>query len=146
MRFLNFDLRSPNNTVELQSRGLNWDLHNFADFEGLRLEPDGSAVLTWTVPKRPNSWGDANNRYHGCELRFRDVRGLRVSGRDSTVPNSENRTLHDISKVTPEAGEYRQRQDWAPDAPFHLLLTFASGLTIEVDATEAELHPLQDGA
>ena len=37
MRFLNFDLRAPNNTVELQGLGLNWELHNFADFEVLRL-------------------------------------------------------------------------------------------------------------
>jgi hypothetical protein len=51
MRFLNFDLTPANSAVELTALGLGWDLHNFADFVGLQLAPDGSVALTWIVPK-----------------------------------------------------------------------------------------------
>jgi hypothetical protein len=144
MRFVNFDLESPNDTIELRGLGLNWDLHNFADFSGMRLEPDGPLVLSWVAPDHPNPWGDTNNRYRGCELRFSGLRRLEVTGRDAAVLGSEDRTLHSISKVAPGdgAGEYRKRREWVPEAAFHLLLTLTSGLSIEVDADEAELRAL----
>jgi hypothetical protein len=140
MIFSNFHF-CPCGGIELQALGLNWDLHNFADFVGLRVEPDGSAALTWVAPDQPNPWGDTNNRHMGCELRFSGVRLLLVTGRESE-PSSEDRTLHDICKVTPEPGQYRRRREWPVDARFHLLLTFISGLSIEVDAAEAELRAL----
>jgi len=50
MKLLNFDLSSPNYTIELSGMGLEWDLHNFADFAGLQLLPENnSAEMRWTV-------------------------------------------------------------------------------------------------
>ena len=144
MKFVNFDLESPNDTIELRGLGLNWDLHNFVDFSGLRLEPDGSLVLSWVATDCPNPWGDTNNRYRGCELRFSGLRRLEVSRHNADMPSSGERTLHSISKVAPGdgAGEYRKRPEWSPEAAFHLLLTFTGGLSIEVDAKQAELRAL----
>jgi hypothetical protein len=146
MRFVNFELESPNDTIELRAHGLNWDLHNFADFAGMRLGTDGSVVLTWIVPDTANPWGDTNNRYRGCELRFSGVRNVQITGRDAEIPSSEDGTLEGISKVIPEPGEHRQRREWEAGIPFHLVMKFRSGLTIEVDAADAELRALQRGA
>jgi|SRR6266853_664636 len=144
MKLLNFDLASPNNTVELRAVGLNWDLHNFADFEGIRVAPDGSVALTWSAPDTPNPWGDTGNHFGGCELRFRGVRRLSVTGREPSMPASEDRTLAGISQVADLMSKNRDQRE-AIDTQFSLLLKFQSGVVIDVDAAEAEFVPIDRG-
>jgi len=59
----------------------------------------------------------------------------RIRGDRST----EDRDLADVSKVTPEPGEYRTRERWSPGEPFNLRFEFQSGRAIEVAAERAEL-------
>src|SRR5436190_15995099 len=96
MKFLNFDIPS---SIELHGMGLNWELHNFAHFLGLRLMPDTTVVLTWVMPATTvvpgggTPWGDFNNHYGGCQLVFRGVRRISITGADPEMPPSESRTL-----------------------------------------------------
>ena len=144
MRFLNFDLDfdlgSPISTISLVALGLHWDLHNWPDFAGLQLTPDGSAVLTWIAPD--SHWSDERNHYRGCELRFRGVRSLEITGPDPEMPASEHRTLWEISKLTPEHPEYGQATK-SGGTSFKLGISFNGGLSIKVDAEEADLRPLE---
>jgi len=141
MRFLNFDFDPhwPNHTIELQALGLNWDLHNRPDFAGLQLTPDGSVVLTWIAPD--SQWSDERNHYRGCELRFRGVRSLAITGPDPEMPLSEHQTLWEISKLTPGHPEYGQTPK-PGGGSFKLGIKFNGGLSIKVDAEEADLQPL----
>jgi hypothetical protein len=145
MRLLNFTLEEPNNTVAVRTLGLHWDLHNCAVFQGLGIASDGSAVLTWMVDES-TPWGDPGNQFRGCQLRFRGVRQVLVTGRDPATSPSEDGTLADMSKVIPESGEYRQRVEWQQEEPFNLLLIFQNGLSIELAAAEAEFEPISRGA
>jgi hypothetical protein len=144
MKLLNFDLAAPNYTVELRAFGLNWDLHNFADFAGLLLRPDASATAMWVVPDAPNPWGDTDNHYGGCELRFREVRRLSITGRDFRMPPSEDRTLAQIARLAKPIAQNQSLGEGA-EKQFGLLLTFQGGMAIEVDAAEAELTPIPRG-
>jgi hypothetical protein len=144
MKLLNFDLAAPNYTVELRAYGLNWDLHNFADFAGLVLRPDASAVATWVVPDAPNPWGDTDNAYGGCELRFREVRRLSITGRDFGMPPSEDGALAQITRLAKPLAQ-NQSAGEAAEMQSGLLLTFQNGMSIEIDAAEAELVPIPRG-
>jgi hypothetical protein len=147
MKFVNFDIRS---SIELHGMGLNWELHNFAHFLGLRMMPDTSVVLTWVMPANlvvPGGgtlWGDFNNHYGGCQLLFRSVRRISITGADPEMPASESRTLARIMR-----GPKPPKEDlstFEPSKPKStLLLEFQSGLSIEVDALEAELVPIERG-
>jgi hypothetical protein len=138
MRLVNFELRGANHTVELLALGLNWDLHNWADFIGLEFRPDNSLVMRWTAPSMENPWGDLNNNHAGCALVFRDLRLLRLGARDKDTLEPDDRTLAGISKVEPGEGPYRQRYEWDPADPFDLLFEFQSGRTLEIAAEEVE--------
>ena len=143
MRFLNFeldfDLGSPISTISLVALGLHWDLHNWPHFAGLQLTPDGSAVLTWIAPD--SHWSDERNHYRGCELRFNRVWSIEITGPDPTMPASEHKTLWAISKLTPDHPEYGQTTKLG-GASFKLGISFNGGLSIKVDAEEADLQPL----
>src|SRR5262249_11688272 len=135
MKCLNFDIRS---SIELHGMGLNWELHNFADFRGLRLRPDTSVVLTWVMAANVvvrgggTPWGDFNNHYGGCQLLFRGVRHISITGADPEMPASESRTLARIIK-----GPRLRKKDLNVSEPSKsestLLLEFQSGLSIEVE-------------
>jgi len=147
MNLLNFDLRS---SIELHGMGLNWELHNFATFLGLRLMPDTSVVLTWVMPANlvvpggGTPWGDFNNHYGGCQLRFRGVRRISITGADPEMPSSESRTLARIftgRKLRKEDSNVSEPSKSEPTLRFE----FQSGLSIEIDASEAELAPIERG-
>jgi hypothetical protein len=143
MRYLNFKLASSKHAIEIVAPGLNWDLHNFADFVGLRLAPDADAVLTRVVPDTTNGWGDSNNHYRGCELWFREVRRFEIISPKNEMPISENRTLAEISELDQDGRDYRQTTS-PSDSPFCLFIKFNGGLSMKVDAAAAELRPLKD--
>jgi hypothetical protein len=136
----NFDLRTPSYTIELVGLGCNWDLHNFADFEGLDVNTaENRATLRWRVPNVENPWGSFDNAFRGCALVFTGLRALSVTPHDPDHATTEDRDLATVSKVTPEPGPYRRRNQWESGEPFHLLFEFQSGRAIEVAADQAEL-------
>jgi hypothetical protein len=147
MKFLNFDIRS---SIELHGIGLNWELHNFAHFLGLRLMSDTSVVLTWVMPANlvisggGTPWGDFNNHYSGCQLLFRGVRRISITGADPEMPTSESRTLAEIISW-PTLPKKDLNVSGPSQSESTLLLEFQSGLSIEVDASEAELVPIERG-
>jgi len=54
MRLQNFEICS---SIEFQSGGLFWDVHNFANFDGLELiRTENAAVMRWSVPTGSNPW------------------------------------------------------------------------------------------
>jgi len=139
MRFLNFSLGIPTGEISVQADGLDWDLHNLADFSGLTVGTDGTATLEWRV--YPNPYRPADHRFSGCALIFRGLTFLKIGGRDPEMPADEDLTLDGISRVTPDATTpERTRDEWAPETPFHLLFVFLGGLSIEIAADEAEFR------
>jgi hypothetical protein len=56
MKLHNFEICS---SIEFQSGGLFWDVHNLASFDGLELIRAGNvAVMRWSVPSAAsNPWG-----------------------------------------------------------------------------------------
>ena len=112
--------------------------------------PDTTVVLTWVMPATTvvpgggTPWGDFNNHYGGCQLVFRGVRRISITGADPEMPPSESRTLARIIR-----GARLRKKDLNVSEPSKsestLLLEFQSGLSIEVDASEAELVPIERG-
>jgi hypothetical protein len=99
-------------------------------------------VLTWIAPVIANPWGDDRNHNRGCELRFHRVHSLEIRGPDPGMPGSEYQTLWEISKLSPDHPEYGQTTK-SGGTPFKLGIKFNGGLSIKVDAEEAELRPLE---
>jgi hypothetical protein len=147
VKLLNFDLSSPNFTIELSSLGLNWDLHNFADFVGLELQPENnSAVMRWIVPDAKNPWGCIDNKFQGCELRFSKLKYIQITERDPKLPLKEDSCLASVSKVDLEKRnplKFRTRDAWSIDENFCLWFSFQSGRDIEIDSETVELAPLK---
>jgi hypothetical protein len=134
MRYLNFKLASPR-TIELVALDLNWDLHNFAEFRGLRVTPEASAVLEWVVPDVANAWGDSKNHYRGCELWFRQVQRFEIAWQQTKIPPSENRTLAELSEL--------EEVPLGATTALCLFMSFNGGLSVKVASAEAELRPLE---
>lgn len=141
MTSVNFELASAGHSIELHALGLNWDLHNFANFVGLQLSPDSSAILTWVVPDTANPWGDTNNHHGGCKLRFSRILRLSLTGRDVRMPASEDEALAEITEFSDLTTSSQQNRERA-DACSGFRFTFHSGVSIEIVAAEAELIPI----
>jgi len=144
MRLKNFEISG---SIELRTGDLLWDIHNFADFEGLELLPACNAVvMRWTVPKEANPWGSPENKSSGMKLYFDGLQFLKISARDSDMPLTEDTCVSDILKVDPKL-EYedpflRTRKNWAPGDSFRLAFLFQSGRVIEIESETVELIPI----
>jgi len=137
MKLLNFEIETPD-AIAIRAINLYWDLHNFAQFLGMRLEPDTAVVLTWAIPDSVPSGGFAtDNPYRGCELWFRGLRSLEVRAPETGTPISENRKLHQLASYSAN-GSTRVPSDGS-----YVVVTFIGGLSIRIDAAEAEFHPLK---
>lgn len=144
MRLKNFEISSE---IELQTGNLFWDIHNFADFEGLELLPAHDAVvMKWTVPKRPNPWGSPENRSSGMNLYFDDLQFLKISPRDPDMPFTEDACVSQILRVDPNIQHnephMRTRNLWPLGDSFRLVFQFQSGRTIEIESETVELIPI----
>jgi len=146
VKLLNFDLMSPNHAHEITGLGLDWDIHNFADFVGLELLPEtNSAVMRWIVPGATNPWGCTRNNFSGCELRFSSLKYIEITDRDSDLPLTEDSCLAGVSKVDiirTELPQFRTRKLWNTDEEFCLWFRFQSGRDIVIDSDTVELVPL----
>ena len=144
MRLENFELLSD---IELQSDGLIWELHNFADFRGLELVPgENLVVMRWTVPPGSNPWGCTANKFSGVMLHFRNLQWLSLGARDKDMPLSEDTCVAEIFKVEPATKavdpHLRTRRDWKPGDAFRLIFQFQSGRVIEIESETVGLVPI----
>src|SRR6266404_445696 len=89
MRLQNFEICS---SIEFQSGGLFWDVHNCAIFNGLELiRTENAAVMRWSVRAAvSNRWGRYGNKFAGMELHFKNLLFLHVGPRDEEMPMSED--------------------------------------------------------
>lgn len=144
MRFDNFDLTTPYGGIEIRGLGHNWDLHNFAHFQGFSFNPARDEVtMEWHARSgQENPWGSRGNSARGCRLRFSGVLFLRATSRDRAYPLEESRTVTALSKATPEQGAYRFKEDWGPDEPFHLIIEFQDEREIEIGANVVRLEAI----
>lgn len=144
MKFKNFEIASE---IELRSDELLWDLHNFADFEGLELVPSSDAVaMKWTTTKVSNPWGCLDNKALGIKLYFEGLLFLRITQRDPELPLKEDTCVSSIVLVDPQIQHdelyMRTRHSWKPDDSFRLVFEFQSERLIEIEARTVELIPI----
>jgi len=144
MRFKNFEITG---SIELRTDNLYWDVHNFADFEGLELNPANDAVIMkWTVPKRDNPWGCYENKFSGMNLYFDDLQFLKIGPRDPDMPFTEDACVSQILKVDPNIQHddpfMRARAAWGPHDPYRLVFLFQSARVIELESKTVELIPV----
>ena len=141
MNLRNFEVSG---SIELQSGSLFWDLHNFANFDGLELIPEeDSVVMKWSVPASANPWGCYENKFKRMELVFKDLLFLHVGARDVELPMTEDSCVARIFKVDPKIHheEPYMRQVKHPDDDFRLAFQFQSQRVIEIESVFAELVP-----
>jgi hypothetical protein len=149
MKLHNFEISS---SIELQSGGLFWDLHNFANFQGLEILPTQNvAVMRWTVPERSNPWGCHGNKFGGMTLRFVGLQFIRVTPRDKDLPLSEDTCVSDILLVDPrlDHADPHMRAVFEMTDLFRLAICFQSRRVIEIESDNVELipvlgHPFQE--
>ena len=141
MKFVNFSFSNPVQSSTLIGLGCEWDLHNYSDFAGFKFDPlEDCLRIEWLVPAVENPWGCTENRTKGCALKFKNLKRVEVTARDKATLSLEDACLLGISKVIPDRTEHRFKAEWQDDEPFHLLLEFESGRTIEVASDTAELE------
>src|SRR5262245_41799217 len=144
MRLENFELAEPYATIELVGLGHRWDLHSWADFVGVTFTPEQDELcLEWRVPTHErNPWGSPGNTATGCRLRFRGVRLVTMTNRDSAYPMDEALTLEAIGKAIPGETKYPFKRDWEPGETFNLRFEFHDERSIEIGAKEATLEAI----
>jgi hypothetical protein len=138
----NFEIAS---SIELFSGGLNWDLHNFANFCGLLLVPAENVVnMTWQVPATQNPWGSRENKFVGMKLHFSGLQFLHVGLRDEHLPLTEDDCVSDILKVNPDLHhtDPYMRAVLEMTDHFRLAFCFQSRRMIEIGSDTVELLPL----
>lgn len=146
MKLINFSLSNPVQSSTLIGLGCEWDLHNFADFVGFKFNPvEDYLRMDWLAPAVENPWGCTENRAKGCALTFKNLKKVEITARDKATPALDDACLLGISRVIPDRTEHRFKAKWQDDEPFHLLLEFESGRTIEVASDTVELERI-DGA
>ena len=143
MKLSNFEISSP---IYLRSEGLSWDLHNFADFDGLQLIPNtNTAIMRWRVrTSEPNPWGCYENKSSGVELHFKKLLYLSIGPRDDELEMSEDTCVSDIVKVNPNIvhEEPIMRAVSETSNSFRLRFQFQSARVIEIESDRVELVPL----
>jgi hypothetical protein len=144
MKLKNFEISG---SIELQAGNLFWDIHNFANFEGLELIPASNAVvMKWTAPKGANPWGCYENKFSGMTLYFDNLQFLMLTPRDAGMPLTEDTCVSAILKVDPDIQHnepyMRTRNAWGLADSFRLAFRFQSGRVIEIGSDSVELIPV----
>lgn len=154
--------------IALNAHGLEWDLHNFADFEGFDYRSydysafgdstraiSSSLTIYWRLGERIIKWRDTGNQYgipnypSDCfRLVFSDVDYFEVTPRDPAMPTDEDRGISSISFI--EAGEDLKEYIDSGAVPVyipsgdeetlscHMMFRFNGGQIIRVGAKTAE--------
>jgi len=141
MKLQNFEICS---SIEFQSGGLFWDVHNFAKFDGLELIPtENAAVMRWSVPTESNPWGCYENKFTGMELHFKNLLFLLVGPRDEEMPMSEDSCVSAVLMVNPtiKRDDPYMRQVQEITNSFRLVFQFQSRRVIEIESEIVGLAP-----
>jgi hypothetical protein len=145
MRLLNFSFAERFESVVLTGPDIAWDLHNWANFQGIRFNPgNGSLDLQWAPAsdsKRDNGTVALGSDAPVSEFQlvFKDVRFLRMLGPEGVAAFPENEaTLHGASFVRSGDLAPGLRLADSNDEDFHLFLEFTSGRTLEIGAETGE--------
>jgi len=142
MRLQNFEICS---SIEFQSGGLFWDVHNFWRFDGLELiRAENAAVMRWSAPAAvSNLLGCYENKFTGMELHFKNLLFLDVGPRDEEMPMSEDSCLSAVLMVNPsiEHNDPYMRQVQEITKSFRLAFKFQSRRVIEIESEVVELVP-----
>jgi hypothetical protein len=144
MRLHNFEISS---SIEFQSGGLFWDIHNFAKFDGLKLiGAENAAVMRWSVPVAPNPWGCYENKFVGMELHFDNLLFLHVGPRDEEMPMTEDSCVSVVLMVSPtiEHDDLYIRQVRKMTSSFRLAFRFQSARVIEIESEIVKLVPIRE--
>jgi hypothetical protein len=112
-------------SIELATADGLIDLHNFADFERLVYQTDGTLRLEW-VPTQPGELRFGEQPVERATLLFTNVTRLEVLPRDPAMPHTEDRAL-DYFLVLERSPTYRVR------------FVFHSGAELEVNAGSLNL-------
>jgi len=141
MRLHNFEISS---SIEFQSGGLFWDIHNLANFDGLELiRTENAAVMRWSVPTGSNPWGCYENKFTGMELHFKNLLFLLVGPRDEEMPMSEDSCVSAVLMVNPtiKHDDPYMRQVQEITNSFRLVFQFQSRRVIEIESEIVGLVP-----
>ena len=142
MRLQNFEISS---SIELQSGGLFWDIHNFAKFDGLELiQSENAAIMRWSVSSGSNPWGCHENKFTGMELHFKSLLFLLVGPRDAKMPMSEDSCVSTVLMVNPaiKHDDLHMRQVQEITNSFRLAFQFQSRRVIEIESEIVGLVPI----
>jgi hypothetical protein len=142
MKLENFEICSS--SIELQTGGSFWDLHNVFSFRGFELVPsENTVVMRWSVPSRSKRSGISEMKFSGMDLCFKNLQFLHVGARDGDLPLTEDTCTSYILKVDPgieHVDPYRRaRRDWKPGDSFRLVFAFQSHRIIEIESETVEL-------
>lgn len=113
--------------IEIQTPLGSVDLHNFAHFERLEYDVEGTLRLVWISPE-PGKFRLGTRAIQRAVLRCGGVKALTVTPRDPEIPRSEDSTLEDFEILEVEPGCCSMR------------FTFQGGIKIQVVAMQVELE------
>ena len=153
---LTTDVSAHGHLITLNAHGLEWDLHNHADFEGFDYSTtitSSSLTLKWRIGERIREWRDAGGQYgvpnYPCNrfcIVFTNVGCLEIAPRDGKMPKGEDLGISYVSFI--EAGEnlegykhYELIPCYDPSKetlPYHLIFRFNGGQIIRVGAEKAD--------
>jgi len=135
MKLVNFSLLREPHAVELQALGEIWDLHNIAEYLGMRQDVSSNTFqMTWRIdPQYARRTHSAEQFY----ILFAEVEHLEITSRDKELPYSEDDCVASVSRIG-----YTDPHVPFPEAiqgdDFHLLFKFQSGQTIRIGAKIAQ--------
>lgn len=121
--------------IEIEVNGRAYDLHNFYQVRTLNYDiVDRSALLVFT--RLPEAWVPAEEASK-IIISFHEVSYFSASGQDHESVEGDCRVIHSIGVVEPDADTqaFYLTDNIQPD--HHLVICFASGLTLRVQAGEA---------
>lgn len=152
MRLSNFSLTDDGAQIALDAEGFQWNLHDYADFEGFEYSTTitGSTLtLKWHLGARIICWRDAGCQYevpnypaNGFVLIFSNVDYLEITPRDAEIPKDEDLGISSVSRVEADGNSLSESLLYNVPCeealPSHLLFCFNGGQSIRVGAENAE--------
>lgn len=125
----NFVVRS---TVEIESAGAIYDLHNDFDCNFIRFNPlSSSLTLSWVSL--------ADEKF--LEICFESIELLMLRGMDAKMPRKEDRRLSFMGYVNPEDLDLMDGflpEDLAEEG-FHFIFSFEGGVVIKLQCQSAKV-------
>ena len=140
MTFTNFALIDEPFSIALDAFDTEWDFHNGAHYLGLHHDVDAERVdLVWRFT--PAGLDAYTLPASMVRLRFDEVGYFSVTPGDPAMPRSEDRTVMEIFRVTPDhVQEDREITDYTGtfsrtnSTDFHLVLHFHGGQIVRIGA------------